>query len=50
VAQTAYDLLIRQTDDAGCKETLAYLMTREISHQRMFLKALDTLGGIHVMG
>ena len=48
-AKMAYDRLIRQTDDPGCKETLNYLMTREISHQRMFLKALDTLGGITAM-
>ncbi len=48
-AKVAYDRLIRLTDDPGCKETLNYLMSREIAHQRMFLKALDTLGGITAM-
>jgi Mn-containing catalase len=44
-AKVAYDRLIRLTDDQGCKDTLNYLMTREISHQRMFQKALESLGG-----
>jgi Mn-containing catalase len=44
-AKVAYDRLIRLTDDRGCKDTLNYLMTREISHQRMFQKALESLGG-----
>lgn len=43
-AKVAYDRLIGMTDDAGCKETLTYLMTRELSHQQMFMKALDSLG------
>jgi Mn-containing catalase len=42
-AKMAYDRLIRMTDDAGCKETLTYLMTRELSHMRMFALALDSL-------
>ena len=48
-AKIAYERLIGMTGDKGCKETLNDLMTREISHQRMFLKALDTLGGINAM-
>jgi len=44
-AKVAYDRLIGLTDDPGCKETLNYLMTREISHQRMFSLALESLGG-----
>jgi Mn-containing catalase len=48
-ANVAHDRLIRLTDDPGCKETLNNLMSREIAHQRMFLKALDTLGGITAM-
>ena len=48
-ASMAYERLMGMTDDQGCKETLNYLMSREISHQRMFLKALDTLGGITAM-
>lgn len=42
-AKMAYDRLIHMTDDPGCKETLTYLMTREISHQRMFTSALQSL-------
>lgn len=42
-AKVAYDRLIHLTDDHGCKETLTYLMTREISHQRMFMLALESL-------
>ena len=48
-AKMAYERLIHWTDDQECKDTLNYLMTREISHQRMFLKALETLGGIDAM-
>jgi Mn-containing catalase len=44
-AKMAYDRLIRATDDPDCKETLNYLMSREIAHQRMFAKALESLGG-----
>lgn len=43
-AKMAYERLIHATDDAGCKETLTYLMAREISHQRMFAAALESLG------
>ncbi len=42
-AKVAYDRLIHLTDDPGCKETLTYLMTRELSHQRMFMLALESL-------
>ena len=42
-AKMAYDRLIRMTDDAGCKETLGYLMTRELAHQKMFMLALNSL-------
>ena len=42
-AKVAYDRLIHQTDDPGCKETLNYLMSRELSHQRMFTLALQSL-------
>ena len=43
-AKVAYDRLVHLTDDPGCKETLTYLMTREISHQKMFQLALESLG------
>ena len=42
-AKMAYDRLIRLTDDKGCQETLNYLMTRELSHQKMFMLALQNL-------
>lgn len=42
-AKMAYDRLIRMTDDTGCKETLNYLMTRELAHQKMFMLALNSL-------
>ena len=37
-AKMAYERLIGLTDDQGCKDTLNYLMTREMSHQQMFLQ------------
>ncbi len=43
-AKVAYDRLIHLTDDPGCKETLTYLMTRELSHQKMLTLALKSLG------
>lgn len=43
-AKMAYERLINLTDDPGCKETLSYLMAREISHQKMFQLALQSLG------
>ncbi len=43
-AKMAYERLINATNDHGCKETLTYLMTREVSHQRMFQLALESLG------
>lgn len=39
-AKIIYERLIHATDDAGVKEALGFLMTREISHQRSFEKAL----------
>ena len=35
---------MRCTDDPGTIETLTHLLTREITHTNMFLKALDSLG------
>ncbi|RUL87834.1 manganese catalase family protein [Tautonia sociabilis] len=43
-AKMAYERLIALTDDKGCQETLKYLMAREMSHQRMFRAALESLG------
>jgi len=43
-ARQTYEELIKLATDAGTKETLTYLLTREISHTHMFMKALDSLG------
>ncbi|MGE5387647.1 MAG: manganese catalase family protein, partial [Hyphomicrobiales bacterium] len=39
-AKIVYERLINVTDDAGVKEALGFLMTREIAHQKSFEKAL----------
>jgi Mn-containing catalase len=39
-AKIVYERLINVTDDAGVKESLGFLMTREIAHQKSFEKAL----------
>ncbi|MBC9033887.1 manganese catalase family protein [Sphingomonas sp. JC676] len=39
-AKVVYERLINITDDAGIKEALGFLMTREIAHQKSFEKAL----------
>jgi len=38
-----YEYLLQFTDDAYVKETLQYLMTREIAHMQMFEAALSTI-------
>jgi Mn-containing catalase len=43
-ARQTYEELIKLAPDAGTKETLVHLLTREISHTKMFMKALDSLG------
>ncbi|MDH6061106.1 manganese catalase family protein [Chrysosporum bergii ANA360D] len=43
-ARQTYEELIKLTTDKGTKETLVHLLTREVSHTRMFMKALDSLG------
>jgi Mn-containing catalase len=42
-AKIVYERLINLTDDAGVKEALGFLMTREISHQQSFEKALYSM-------
>ena len=37
-------LLIKACDDEGTKKTLHHLLTREITHANMFMKALDAMG------
>lgn len=43
-ARQTYEQLIKLAPDAGTKDTLVHLLTREISHTQMFMKALDSLG------
>ena len=42
-AKLVYEHLLKFTDDAYVKETLRFLMTREVSHFEMFQAALDTV-------
>lgn len=42
-AKIIYERLINITDDAGIKDALGFLMTREIAHQKSFEKALDAI-------
>ena len=43
-ARQTYEELIKLAPDEGTKNTLVHLLTREISHTRMFMKALESLG------
>ena len=43
-ARQTYESLIKIAPDAGTKETLVHLLTREISHTQMFMNALESLG------
>lgn len=43
-AKIVYERLINHTDDPGTKEALTFLMTREITHMKVFMAALDSLG------
>ncbi|MBK1987323.1 manganese catalase family protein [Sphaerospermopsis aphanizomenoides BCCUSP55] len=43
-ARQTYEELIKLATDQGTKNTLVHLLTREISHTQMFMKALDSLG------
>ncbi|ANN68095.1 manganese catalase family protein [Bordetella bronchialis] len=42
-AKIIYERLINVTDDPGVKDALTFLMTREVSHQRSFEKALYSM-------
>ena len=42
-AKIVYEYLMQFTDDPYVKETLRFLMTREISHMQMFTAALETI-------
>jgi Mn-containing catalase len=43
-ARQTYEALIHHTKDAGTIEALTHLLTREITHANMFMKALDSMG------
>jgi Mn-containing catalase len=43
-AKIVYERLMNFTDDAGTKDALQFLMTREITHMKAFTAALETLG------
>jgi Mn-containing catalase len=43
-AKIVYERLIDFCDDPGTKEALQFLMTREITHMRAFMQALESLG------
>src|ERR1700759_4019687 len=43
-AKIVYERLIGFCDDPGTKDALQFLMTREITHMRAFMGALDSLG------
>jgi Mn-containing catalase len=42
-AKLVYERLIKLCNDSSCRETLNFLMTREIAHQKMFEAALDAI-------
>ncbi|MBD1838244.1 manganese catalase family protein [Coleofasciculus sp. FACHB-64] len=43
-ARQTYEELIKMAPDQGTKDTLVHLLTREISHTKMFMNALSSLG------
>ena len=43
-ARQTYEALINASDDAPTKKVLHHLLTREITHTNMFMKALDSMG------
>lgn len=42
-AKIVYEYLMKFTDDPYVKETLSFLMTREVAHYQMFEAALDSI-------
>ena len=43
-AKIVYERLINFCDDPGTKDALQFLMTREITHMKAFMVALDSMG------
>jgi manganese catalase len=42
-AKLVYERLVKLCNDTSCRETLNFLMTREIAHQKMFEAALEAI-------
>jgi Mn-containing catalase len=43
-AKIVYERLLKFTDDAGTRDALQFLMTREITHMKAFTLALESMG------
>ncbi len=43
-ARQTYEGLVKAAPDEGSRRALGFLLTREIAHTQMFMKALDSLG------
>jgi Mn-containing catalase len=43
-ARQTYESLVNMAPDEGTKKALVHLLTREIAHTNMFMKALESLG------
>lgn len=43
-AKIVYERLINFTDDQGTKDALTFLMTREITHMKVFMAAIESMG------
>lgn len=43
-ARQTYEMLVKAAPDEGSKKALVHLLTREIAHTNMFMKALESLG------
>jgi Mn-containing catalase len=43
-APQTYEALIKACDDENTKKVLVHLLTREITHANMFMKALESMG------
>ncbi len=43
-ARQTYEALIKHTTDEGSIKALTHLLTREVTHGNMFMKALDSMG------
>jgi Mn-containing catalase len=43
-ARQTYEALVNMAPDEGSKKALVHLLTREVAHTHMFMKALESLG------